>query len=655
LEPLNRFPRMLHDYMVDQVRRAEAVGNERKAQLRTKADALAYQAETRRKLRKVFGKLPKRTPLNAMVVDRCDRKDYFLEKIIFESRPNFPVTANLFIPKLSDFPLPAVLAACGHSNNGKAEPYYQSFCQGLVKKGYLVLIYDPIGQGERLQYVRNAKPIYTPGVREHIRIGNQQSLIGEYFGTWRAWDGIRALDYLLTRTEVDPNHVGMTGNSGGGTMTTLLVAMDNRFTMAAPGCYVTTIRRNVENELPTDSEQIPPGLLAFGMDEDDMLAMHAPKPLILLTQEKDYFDQRGAQECFARLKHVYSLLGAEENVAMMTGPDGHGYGKPLREAMYAFFNRACGKDASGREPRVTVEPDESVQVTSTGQVSERKPKTVFSFTKETSQALAERRSPLRCEDLQRCLRRMLNVPVRRPVPDYRILPTPTDRKYPRKFAASYGVETEAGILIPVLMPADEPYFSRPPRAGKRATLYVSHQSADSELRSEPLVRTLVGQAKPFFALDARGIGDTRPNTCAFRVNADLNRIEYLYGAYGILLSRPLVGQRTHDVLSVLDFLEDSGYLHIHLVGKGWGSVPALFAAVLDSRVKKLTLLNALTSYAELAETEHQEWPLSCLLPGALKKFDLPDCIQALGKRVEIIQPWNAKLKPKQGRRKGRSS
>jgi hypothetical protein len=84
-------------------------------------------------------------------------------------------------------------------------------------------------------------------------------------------------------------------------------------------------------------------------------------------------------------------------------------------------------------------------------------------------------------------------------------------------------------------------------------------------------------------------------------------------------------------------------------------VPALFAAVLDSRVKKLTLLNALTSYAELAETEHQEWPLSCLLPGALKKFDLPDCIQALGKRVEIIQPWNAKLKPKQGRRKGRSS
>ncbi|MDP6353776.1 MAG: hypothetical protein QF473_01650, partial [Planctomycetota bacterium] len=99
MEPLNRFPRMLHEYMVDQVRRAEAVGSERKAQLRTKADALAYQADTRRKLRKVFGKLPKRTPLNAMVVDRCDRKDYILEKIIFESRPNFPVTANLFIPK----------------------------------------------------------------------------------------------------------------------------------------------------------------------------------------------------------------------------------------------------------------------------------------------------------------------------------------------------------------------------------------------------------------------------------------------------------------------------------------------------------------------------------------------------------------------------
>jgi cephalosporin-C deacetylase-like acetyl esterase len=107
--------------------------------------------------------------------------------------------------------------------------------------GYVVLIFDPIGQGERLQYAHLEKPD-RPGVEaeEHLRAGNQQFLVGDFFGAWRAWDGIRALDYLLTRPEVDPRHVGITGNAGGGTMTTWLCGLDPRWTMAAPGCFVTT-------------------------------------------------------------------------------------------------------------------------------------------------------------------------------------------------------------------------------------------------------------------------------------------------------------------------------------------------------------------------------------------------------------------------------
>ena len=103
-------------------------------------------------------------------------------------------------------------------------------------------------------------------MREHIYAGNQQFLVGEFFGAWRAWDGIRALDYLLTRPEVDPKHVGITGNSGGGTMTTWLCGVEPRWTMAAPSCFVTTFRRNLENELPADTEQCPPRVLALGLD-----------------------------------------------------------------------------------------------------------------------------------------------------------------------------------------------------------------------------------------------------------------------------------------------------------------------------------------------------------------------------------------------------
>src|SRR4029077_7097729 len=192
--------------------------------------------------------------------------------------------------------------------------------------GYVALIHDPIGQGERLQYINdNLKPRHGIGVSEHLYAGNQQYLVGEFFGAWEAWDGIRALDYLLTRKEVDPNHVGITGNSGGGTLSTWLIGLDRRWTMGAPACFPTTMRRNLENELPQDTEQCPPRAIALGLDHADFLAAMAPKPVVILAKEKDYFDVRGAEEAYARLKRLYGLLGAEANVKLFVGPTGHGY------------------------------------------------------------------------------------------------------------------------------------------------------------------------------------------------------------------------------------------------------------------------------------------------------------------------------------------
>src|SRR5262249_21137881 len=151
-----------------------------------------------------------------------------------------------------------------------------------------------------------------PGVGEHLLAGNQQFLAGESFGSWRAWDGIRALDYLLSRPEVDPKHVGITGNSGGGTMTTWLCGVDPRWAMAAPGCFVTTFRRTLENDPPADTEQCPPRALALHLDHDDFLAALAPRPIIILAKEKDFFDVRGSEEAYQRLKRLYTLLGAAD-------------------------------------------------------------------------------------------------------------------------------------------------------------------------------------------------------------------------------------------------------------------------------------------------------------------------------------------------------
>ena len=335
LPRLNRFPRMVQEFFVARLREFERARLETLASLRTKVDAEAYVASCRVQIQASFGPFPDKTPLNPRITRVTERDAYRIENVIFESRPGFLVTANLYVPKGGRLPAPGVVGSCGHSSNGKAAEAYQGFAQGLARMGYVVLIFDPIGQGERLQYVGNdLKSKIGVGVQEHLYAGNQQFLVGEFFGLWRAWDGIRALDYLLTRPEVDPTHVGITGNSGGGTMTTWLCGPDTRWTMAAPSCFVTSFRRNLENELPADTEQCPPRVLALGLDHEDFIAAMAPRPVILLGKERDFFDVRGIEAAYQRLKRLYGLLGAEENISLFVGPTTHGYTQENREPMY---------------------------------------------------------------------------------------------------------------------------------------------------------------------------------------------------------------------------------------------------------------------------------------------------------------------------------
>ena len=648
LAPLNRFPEMLQTYFTEQVRRAERTGLEAKARWKTKADAEQYVRQVQEKIRVCFGPLPEKTPLAPQITGVVQRDGYKIEKIIFQSRPEFFVTANLYVPTGRRFPLPGVVGTCGHSDNGKAAEPYQSFAQGLARQGYVVLIFDPIGQGERLQYPdEKLRSRIGVGVAEHLYAGNQQFLVGEFLGTWRAWDGIRALDYLLSREEVDPRHVGVTGNSGGGTMTTWLCGLERRWTMAAPACFVTTLRRNMENELPADTEQCPPHTLALSLDYDDFLAAMAPKPVILLAKEKDFFDVRGAQETFLRLKRLYTLLGAPDKIALHVGPTFHGYTKENREAMYRWFNTAVGASSAKEEPKLVIEKDETLQCTPHGQVAELRSRSVFSFTRARSIELRARRKPLAGEPLRRAVADVLKLPPRQGTPEYRILRPISGRKYPRPHCVTYAVATEPGIQAAVSMLAVEPLVSRPPGGG-RAVLYVADRSSDAELREEPLVAQLLAEEPKatLFACDVRGIGESRPNTCGQNTFMDPYGCDFFYAIHSLMLDRPYLGQKTHDVLCVLDWLEGCGYGEVHLAGKGWGALPATFAALLADRVVRVTLNGALTSYAAIAESERYRWPLASLLPNVLEQFDLPDCYRALaGKKLRQTEPWGANLEP----------
>ena len=134
----------------------------------------------------------------------------------------------------------------------------------------------------------------------------------------------------------------------------------------------------------------------------------------------------------------------------------------------------------------------------------------------------------------------------------------------------------------------------------------------------------------------------QPDTCGQNSFLSPYGSDYFYAIHSLMLDQPYVGRKTHDVLCVLDWLANSGHTEVHLVAKGWGAIPATFAALFADEVVQVTLKNALTSYADIAQSETYQWPLSSLVPDVLEKFDLPECYAELsGKKLHQIEPWNA--------------
>jgi hypothetical protein len=229
-------------------------------------------------------------------------------------------------------------------------------------------------------------------------------------------------------------------------------------------------------------------------------------------------------------------------------------------------------------------------------------------------------------------------------PAYRILRNLPSRGYPKPNACIYAVETEPGIQAVVYRLSDDRLMSRPHGEGKRAVLYVAHNSSDAELRDEPLLQELI-QSDPdavFYTCDVRGIGESKPNTGGYDTFLEPYGNDYFYAIHGIMLDRPYIGQKTYDVLRVLAWLKSIGHSEVHLAGRGWGSLSAAFAAVLSDDVARVTLKNNLTSYADIAESERYSWPLSTLLPDVLTRFDLPECYKQLeSKNLRQIDTWGA--------------
>ncbi|HZT81961.1 MAG TPA: acetylxylan esterase, partial [Gemmataceae bacterium] len=538
--------KMLYTYLQGEAKKHFDARRKAVAALKTPEDVRRRQKELRQKFVAALGGFPEKTPLSARVVGTLKGDGFRVEKVIYESRPRHHVTANFYLPE-GKGPFPGVLVPCGHSANGKAAEAYQRACILMAKNGLAVLCYDPIGQGERVQLLdRQGKPAIAGSTSEHTMVGAGALLVGTSAATYRIWDGIRSLDYLASRPEVDPKRLGCTGNSGGGTLTAYLMALDDRIVAAAPSCYVTTLERLFATIGPQDAEQNITGQVAFGMEQTDYVTMRAPRPTLICTATQDFFDIQGSWTTFREAKLQYGLLGHGERVDLFEYNDKHGFSKPRREAAMRWMRRwLLNKDDAPAEEDFPIFKDAELQCTRTGQVLEDlRGKSAFDLNVDRLGllAIARTKDPYDPPDAA-TVRRLLALP---------------ERASPAKLSEAGQVqrtghvirklvfETEPGIRAPAL------YFV--PQKGNGPlplVLYLNGEGKAAAARPGGPIEKLVRAGHRVLALDLRGTGETAPGTVPPN-RPNYFGVEWKEAFLGLHLNRPLLGQRVLDVLAVLE-------------------------------------------------------------------------------------------------------
>ena len=583
---------------------------------KTEADALRLIREARERIRKTWKFPAKKCPLSAQVLKKAVYPEFTVENIIFKSRENFTVTANFYLPRKRTGKVPAVLFVQGHSNSGKRSRSYATVCENLARRGIAVLSVDPIQQGERDQFNQTLTGSCTLG---HNRLNRQLLTIGETMSDWRTYDGIRSVDYLLTRPEVDPSRIAINGQSGGGTMTALIYANDKRLMAAAPSCYITTFCANVQNELAVDGEQIPAGFLSSGGEMADLLLARAPQPCRILAQKGDFFDIRGTRKTYKMLKKIYALLGKEENISMTEAPGKHSYSQQNRMAAYDFFTKVFGLKNLPAEFPLSLDPLSLNCLEPKGVSALQGEKTVAQIAAEKARNLRLKRhqKPLSKARMKKQISSLLKVkPVKR-IPVYRTLRmTEIDGKLFQRI----GICPEKSITATLFCMVRDYDFEF--RCNKNVTLMLPDISAREEL-----VQYFTAEnSHSFFALDPRGMGESEPATAERlrRLYWDYGA-DYHYASLGLLIGQPYIGRRVYDILCALQLLSAHGAEKITLKAFGHSRYLAVYAALLSDKKITLELVDGLpVTYEKSISDLKAPIPQSMIPYGILKIADIDE-------------------------------
>ncbi len=641
------------DYWNDWPRYLSAKMNEARARRLAELRAMQTEAAVRARIEKIQSTVWKliggpfeKTPLKPQIIGTIDRGAYRIEKVIFESRPEVFVTANLYIPNHHRPPYPGIIHPLGHAENGKASYTYQYVSQTLARKGYMVLPFDPFGQGERLQYLdaRTSRSLYGP-TGEHDQAGRPMLLLGSQFAQYRVWDGIRALDYLLSRPEVDPGRIGCMGQSGGGTMTMYLAALEPRIKVAVES------DGNSENVAgPSyappgavdDAEQDLVGSLPEGLDRGDLLLAFAPKPLLILYSRTDsgltYSPtyEEGTKEVYTEVQAGYKVMGASDKVGLFGSPLPHAYEFFNRRETYRWFNRWLGSEERGtEEEEFDKSAPDALNCTSTGQVrTSLGGRSVVQLNVDRLRACVPANStpneiePFR-ERVQGTLRELLALPTQHTRLNSRILSSNAWRE-------NIAIDEFAFESEPLVRVAG--WFLRPANgSGPFPTIvYVSEGNRNRAVQEGSQISDFARKGFGICAIDLRGIGLSTPRYPAagpiYYRDSSLHE-RYVWAFF--TLGKPVLGQRVWDFLRCLDYLQsrrDVDQSRIRGLGERGAALAVLLSGVLDDRLQSVLLDRPLATYQSVVESEAYSLDLSWFLYNVLNHFDIPDLIGSLAPR-----------------------
>jgi cephalosporin-C deacetylase-like acetyl esterase len=628
------YARVLPDYLRDQAARAYEARN-REIRKLTSAEAIrARQRWVRDTFWKLAGGMPQRTPLNTRTVGAFERTGYRVEKLVYESVPNFFIAANLYIPTAAQRPYPGVLFQMGHTRNGKAGDTYQRCCQGLAKLGYLVLAFDPMGQGERVYYpdASGLRSRLSSPDSEHTMPGKQMLLNGDTATRMQVWDAVRSLDVLASHPLADARRLASTGQSGGGTLTMLLAAVDDRLAAAAVSSGNTENVACANFNPPgatDDAEQNLIGSGPVGFDRWDLLYPLAPKPLLISVSDMDFFNTyspqyiRNGWEEFGKLRAVYATLGAADRLAWVDTPLPHGLAYDSRMQVYNWFGRWLKYETApvSEEPATEPEKDRDLWVSESGSM-------VRSFHSETPFTLNRARQV-----------------VARAAPLEELIGAqhPSDGSKPAvlRRAAWRGITVEAlevASTARVWLPAWLYLPAQTGREGDPAKVLLILDAAGRNMRWQEggLYHALAQRGYAVCAADVRGVGDLAP--AMGRGAAEYARShadEENYAWASLILGRPLLGQRATDILALAAALRAHPALRglaLKVAASGRLTAAALFAAAMDPKIGELYLASGLISYRSVVQTERYMGPFGSFVFGMLQHTDLPEVAASLAPR-----------------------